>query len=71
VVEVGTSKDLGLYNKPAGCGVSGGISYRNPTLKNPKCYYFETVRVSILKYWHILIFSLSYLSFVHSNKDQI
>jgi hypothetical protein len=22
-----------LYNKPATCGTSGGISYRNPTLK--------------------------------------
>jgi hypothetical protein len=22
-----------LYNKPAGCGTSGGISYRNPTFK--------------------------------------
>jgi hypothetical protein len=28
--------DFELYNKPAGCGISGGISYRNPTLKkNP------------------------------------
>jgi hypothetical protein len=30
VVQVETSK---ISNKPAGCGTSGGIIYRNPTLK--------------------------------------
>jgi hypothetical protein len=27
---------FGLYNKPAGCGTSGCISYRNPTLDQKK-----------------------------------
>jgi hypothetical protein len=34
-----------LYNKPAGCSTSGGISYRNPTL-GKKCtavHHFKTI----------------------------
>jgi hypothetical protein len=41
VVQVGTPKDFGLYNKPAGCGTSGGISYRYPILKKIIWDYFS------------------------------
>ena len=30
-MQLGTTKDQGLYNKPLGCSASGGISRQDPT----------------------------------------